>query len=95
MTARKQDSPRRYLVDGAGRRVIVGLTIEETIEFETLDNPARHVRSGHVLWDGREVGQDGRPDERWRELYAKHEQAWSEWIAERRDRPDSGSQRLT
>lgn len=95
MNGPNKDSPRRYLVDGTGRRVIVGLTIEETIEFETLDNPARHLGTGHVLWDGRELGQGGRPDERWHELYAKHERAWSEWIAERRDRPDWGSQPLT
>lgn len=87
MNGPRKDSPRRYMVDGSGRRVIVGLTIEETIEFETLDNPARHLLNGHVLWDGRNAGQL-RPEERWLELYAKHEQAWSEWIAERRARPD-------
>jgi hypothetical protein len=34
----KGHSPRRYFVDNNGRRVLVGLTIEETFEFETLDN---------------------------------------------------------
>jgi len=30
-------SPRRYYVDNKGRRVLVGLTMEETLEFEQLD----------------------------------------------------------
>jgi len=38
MTKPKDDSPRRYFVDGNGNRVLIGLTIEETFEFETLDN---------------------------------------------------------
>ena len=37
MSDHSHDSPRRYFVDGSGRRVLVGLTIEETSEFEALD----------------------------------------------------------
>ncbi|MDE5447251.1 hypothetical protein GWG65_39295 [Bradyrhizobium sp. CSA207] len=77
MTQPNRDAPRRYFVDGAGRRVLVGLTIAETIEFETLDNP-----------DAR-LGPDRRsdqhkPEQRWLELYAKHERAWSNWMADTR-----------
>lgn len=82
MSDLKNDSPRRYTVDSVGRRVIVGLTIEETIEFERLDNPAtRRLNDGHVLWNGSGAGPNKNAEERWLELYAKHEQAWSEWIA--------------
>jgi hypothetical protein len=87
MTDLSNDSPRRYVVDSAGRRVLVGLTIEETFEFETLDRlAALDGRNGHILWNGRDRAGPGRSAQRWRELYAKHEQAWSEWIAESRAR---------
>ena len=32
-----KNAPRRYFVDGYGRRVLVGLTFEETFEFEALE----------------------------------------------------------
>jgi hypothetical protein len=31
-------SPRRYFVDKEGRYVLIGLTIDETFEFEALDS---------------------------------------------------------
>ncbi|SFQ32229.1 hypothetical protein SAMN05216330_12624 [Bradyrhizobium sp. Ghvi] len=74
MNSPKKDAPRRYIVDGAGQRVLVGLTISETIEFESLDR-------GEMLC----IQQDAR-GARWLELYVKHEQAWSHWMAETRDR---------
>ena len=40
MSDHSHDLPRRYFVDGSGQRVLVGLTIEETAEFETLDGLA-------------------------------------------------------
>jgi hypothetical protein len=36
--------PRRYFVDKDRRRVLIGLTIEETLEFEALE-PALNERS--------------------------------------------------
>jgi hypothetical protein len=84
MTDLSNDSPRRYFVDSNGQRVLVGLTSEETSEFETLDSlAALSWRGGHVLWE------DGgfpatKQQKRWLELYAKHDQAWSEWMADRR-----------
>jgi len=62
--------------------VIVGLTPDETREFEALDRrrgaPATSVAAGTA------VGI-----ERWRELYAKHVVAWEAWMAaSRRDQRD-------
>ncbi|MET4802867.1 hypothetical protein [Bradyrhizobium sp. LB11.1] len=83
MTEPKKDAPRRYIVDGGGQRVLVGLSIAETIEFETLDNPDA------LPGADRRIDQD-KPGQRWLELYAKHEQAWSNWMAQtgaRREKP--------
>jgi hypothetical protein len=89
MSAPKKDAPRRYIVDGAGKRVLVGLTISETVEFESLDRVELDRGALHPDADlpGRQlcVHRD-KHDERWLELYAKHEQAWSDWMAETRDR---------
>jgi hypothetical protein len=84
MSDLSHDSPRRYFVDSDGRRVLVGLTIEETSEFETLDSlAALSMRGGHVIWDESDFAGT-RQQKRWLELYAKHEQAWSQWMAESR-----------
>jgi hypothetical protein len=63
-------SPRRYFVDQNGRRVLVGLTIEETFEFETLDS----LNENEPPTTTRE--------RRWLELYGKHDKAWREWMVE-------------
>ena len=78
--------PRRYFVDERGRRVLIGLTIEETLEFETLDNlPALTEGGDCVAWD-----VDGKPttlrEKRWLELYSKHDSAWRQWIVTYADR---------
>ena len=71
-------SPRRYFVDENARRVLIGLTIEETSEFEALDSRSSfdgsHVASARNAATTREV--------RWQELYSKHEQAWRRFLAE-------------
>jgi hypothetical protein len=72
--------PRRYRIDENGRRVLVGLSVEETFEFETLEDiPPWMRQSGHVPW------QDGVPittsENRWLELYQKHEEAWKALMA--------------
>ena len=59
--------------------MLIGLTIEETSEFQTLDNlPALDEPGGHVARD-----ENGAPtatrEKRWRELYCKHDIAWMEW----------------
>jgi len=82
MSEFRKDAPRRYIVDGGGQRVLVGLTISETIEFETLDRA--DIRLGGALRGKEQPGGQEKYDERWLELYVKHERAWSKWIAETR-----------
>jgi hypothetical protein len=66
----------RYHIDGNGRRVLVGLTTEETREFETLDSISPSDDSGNRI--GWTFG--GEPttglERRWLQLYAKHDEAW-------------------
>lgn len=79
MIEQNGNAPRRYFVDGHGHRVLIGLSLEETAEFETLED-ASAFGSGQVM-----RGAGGRITEiRWRELYAKHELAWKAWIAKSR-----------
>lgn len=86
-----KDAPRRYIVDDTGRRILVGLTIEETLEFEKLDGAAALSSNGmRVIWNVRDAGPE-RPEHRWLELYSKHERAWSEWMAESRVQSARGS----
>ena len=74
--------PKRYGVDENGRRVMLGLSVEETFEFETLDDLAP---SDNSAW------RDDVPitirEKRWLELYQKHEDAWRKMQAERVARP--------
>src|SRR5262249_41291557 len=65
--------PRRYLANGEGHRVIVGLTPDETSEFEALD---RH--QGDPLHGA--AASDRPVMTRWLELYAKHAAAWDDWM---------------
>jgi hypothetical protein len=84
MTALNSNPPRRYFVDSDGRRVLIGLTVEETCEFEKLDLlPALQENGAHILWEagGRPVSKQA---ERWLELYSKHDQAWIKWMADTR-----------
>jgi hypothetical protein len=87
MTSPRRDAPRRYIVDGAGQRVLVGLTISETIEFEALDNPGARPDGADLLGEDRSARQDKRA-QLWLELYVKHERAWSDWMVEMRARLD-------
>ncbi|MBC9877006.1 hypothetical protein G8O24_06570 [Bradyrhizobium sp. INPA01-394B] len=83
-TVRSNNAPRRYFVDGGGRRVLIGLTPEETSEFERLDRAPTRTEMISI-----ERGPQPAPGERrWLELYAKHEDAWKDWMAQSRvDRP--------
>lgn len=79
MTDFGDHSPRRYFVDRDGRRALIGLTLEETTEFETLDSlPAPDQSCTRVAW-----GEDGIPtitrEKRWLELYGKHDHEWQQW----------------
>ncbi|EIG58388.1 hypothetical protein FXB41_31205 [Bradyrhizobium canariense] len=88
MTKARKDAPRRYIVDGAGQRVLVGLTSSETVEFERLDSPEGSLGGPSLLQEHLRLGQNN-SDERWLELYLKHERAWSVWMAESRARSHS------
>jgi hypothetical protein len=83
MTKRGDEySPRRYFSDESGRRILIGLTIEETTEFETLDGLSASDDSGsHIA--GHAYGRTTTARrKRWLELYAKHNAAWRAWLVE-------------
>lgn len=88
MVEARKDAPRRYILNGAGQRVLIGLTSSETIEFERLDNPRVSSESASSLQEERHEERPGQneSDRRWSELYMKHERAWSAWMAESRAR---------
>lgn len=77
----RKDAPRRYFVDECGRRVLIGLSREETAEFEALNG----------VCESKYLGADGIHLEgckrRWSELYDKHNDAWRHWLAQIRHRP--------
>jgi hypothetical protein len=73
-------APRRYFIDAGGQRVLIGLTPEETFEFERLDSEQGGLQGASEdprLWS--DAG--GR---RRLELYEKHEGAWKAWMAQSR-----------
>ena len=72
----KRHAPRRYFVDAQGHRVLIGLSSDETAEFEALDlSPVTSDISDGVA---------GENEVRWLELYLKHEGAWRTWITQSR-----------
>ncbi|WP_407185053.1 hypothetical protein [Bradyrhizobium centrosematis] len=82
-------APRRYVVDGMGRYVLIGLTHEETLEFQRLDS--RQVGRLGARGDAAHQNDLGPADEdlRWLELYAKHDSSWKRWmVASRTERRD-------
>jgi len=82
MLDQKNNAPRRYFVDEHGHRVMIGLSFEETIEFETLDgSDVPREDSPAVTAAGR---SDSARDRRWSELYGKHDVAWKLWMAQSR-----------
>lgn len=84
MTSLRNNAPRRYFVDAVGRRVLIGLTLEETFEFERLDSLAA-FEAGKQTENRVEDGLwPAAGEQRWLELYAKHEGAWKAWMAQSR-----------
>ncbi|MCK1369457.1 hypothetical protein [Bradyrhizobium sp. 62] len=78
MSDQRKSAPRRYFVDDHGHRVMIGLSLEETREFEELDAQALSAKDIRL-----EAGNDHPGDARergWCELYFKHETAWRLWI---------------
>jgi len=81
MIDQRHNAPRRYFVDAQGHRVLIGLSAEETAEFEALDlvpDETVQLASGICVREGAAA----RHEIRWRELYAKHEGAWRAWIVQ-------------
>jgi hypothetical protein len=69
--------PRRYYIDDDGRRVLIGLTVEQTGEFELLELPEPSPG----------IDQASLNHGRWLELYRLHQQAWEIW-REKSSKPD-------
>ena len=76
MIDQRRNAPRRYFVDAQGHRVLIGLSLEETVEFEALDLSPKETAE-----IGESEGAAAAGDVRWLELYSKHEGAWRVWIA--------------
>lgn len=80
MIDQRHNAPRRYFVDTHGHRVLIGLSLEETAEFEALDlAPTETVQITAATATAEVAAVD---DVRWLELYSKHEGAWRVWIAQ-------------
>jgi hypothetical protein len=74
--------PKRYRIDENGHRVLLGLSVEETFEFETLDDQAPLDETGMVIAWPNGVPITDR-EKRWFELYQKHDEAWRRMFTER------------
>lgn len=90
MIEHERHAPRRYFVDAQGHRVLIGLSLDETAEFEALDPSSIEVggASASGVLGGGAVGE---AEVRWLELYAKHEGAWRTWITQSRAEQAQGS----
>lgn len=80
MIDQRRNAPRRYFVDAQGHRVLIGLSLAETAEFEALDLSSKETAQiGTKI--GASEGAAAVGDVRWLELYSKHEEAWRVWMA--------------
>ncbi|MCK1740429.1 hypothetical protein IVA80_06000 [Bradyrhizobium sp. 139] len=82
MIDQRRNAPRRYFVDQQGRRVLIGLSLDETAEFEELDLPSMNAHP--VVEHDVSGGTVAAGEIRWLELYSKHEGAWRVWMAQSR-----------
>ncbi|OAF16723.1 hypothetical protein [Bradyrhizobium neotropicale] len=88
MTSLGNNAPRRYFIDAGGRRVLIGLTPEETFEFERLDSEQLPGQAGRPVARDGDAPWQAAGERRWLELYEKHEGAWKAWMAQSRaERP--------
>ena len=67
-----------YILDGDGNRILIGLTLDETREFERLDELMSNV-SFVPTDDSRSLNE-----RRWLVLYDKHEAAVRIYLTERK-----------
>lgn len=80
----RNNAPRRYFVDAVGRRVLIGLTLEETFEFERLDSEPGLDQAFRQAPRDQDGPWSSAREQRWLELYEKHEGAWKVWMAQSR-----------
>lgn len=80
MIDQRHNAPRRYFVDAQGDRVLIGLSLKETAEFEALDVAA--TETSQIVTEAATGKVAAVDDLRWLELYSKHEGAWRVWIAQ-------------
>jgi len=80
MNGERKIFPRRYQENFRQPHTLIGLTIEETREFERLDRLSPVDPLGNCTWDfeGEPTTSD---QKRWLELYQKHEAGWRLWLA--------------
>lgn len=72
--------PRRYQASTSQSYTLIGLTVEETREFERLEQLSSERHSPDAAWNLDD--EPTTPEERrWLELYRKHETGWSAWRA--------------
>ena len=71
--------PRRYYVDENGHRVLIGLDVEETFEFEVLDETPPIADDGSIARKSTGETPVTERELRWLELYTKHANAWKLW----------------
>lgn len=90
MSSARNNAPRRYFVDASGRRVLIGLTVEETFEFEQLDGEPSPTQTLRHPAHGDNGRWQAAGDRRWLELYEKHEGAWKAWMAQSRTERPAG-----
>lgn len=64
--------------------VLIGLTPEETFEFERLDSESSLGQAGKQAARDGDTPWQAAGERRWLELYAKHEGAWKAWMAQSR-----------
>jgi hypothetical protein len=80
MDCEREIFPRRYLENFRQPPTLIGLTADETLDFERLDrlSPVDHL--GNCTWDF-ESDPKTPEQKRWLELYRKHETGWRLWLA--------------
>ena len=76
--------PPHYCIDERERRVLIGLTIKETMEFLALDAlPPLDSTGTWLAWSAEGAPLTPR-ENRWLQLYLKHDAALKLWMIDSR-----------
>ena len=71
------DDDENFMLDADGNRVLIGLTVEETLEFDRLE---RHInKTGPFPHISRDEGHRSE-EKRWLELWDQHQAAMVEFL---------------